>query len=72
MTTYKPPACGNVGVTNTRLATTFFGWECADCGGPLRLTDRAASLLTGHPDPTTGPGDPLFVHDVKSQFYWAD
>ncbi len=69
---YKPPACGNHAVIRTVPGRTFWGWRCADCDGPLRLTDRAASLMTGHPDPAARPGDPLLVHDMKSDFYWEN
>lgn len=68
--TYKPPPCGQHDVTRTVPARDFWGWRCADCDGPLRLTDYAAHLMTGHPDETARPGDPLFVHDLKSDFYW--
>ena len=70
--TYKPPACGLDAVTETVPGRTFFGWRCAECDGPLRLTDYAAHLLTGHPDETGKPGDAVFVHDLKSDFYWED
>jgi len=69
---YKPPACGNDPVTRTVPGRTFFGWRCADCDGPLRLTDYAVHLITGHPDPTAKPGDGIFVHDLKSDFYWEE
>lgn len=69
-TRYRPPVCGNHVVTRTVTARDFFGWRCADCNGPLRLTDYASSLLTGHPDPTARPSDGIFVHDLKSDFYW--
>jgi hypothetical protein len=69
--TYKPPPCGLTAVDDAVSAwPDFFGWKCAHCGGPLRLSDNAAHLIAhGTPDPVPMESG-TFLHDLRSDFYW--